>query len=62
MLTLCLQCVGAVGEAWPAEAGFLRERHEGQRRGGTEADDQADKAHRSQVSIPRGTGIRGEGR
>lgn len=53
---LCWQCVRAVGEARPAEAGFLCEGHQGQCRGGTEADDQADKAHRSQVSIPGGVG------
>lgn len=56
-----LQCVGAAGEARAAEAGFLCERHQGQCRGGAEADDQADKAHSSQVSIPRGVGRGGEG-
>lgn len=51
-----LQCGGAAGEARPAEAGFLCEGHQGQCRGGSEADDQAYQAHRSQVSIPRGVG------
>jgi len=56
MLTINLQRVRAVGETWTSETCFLCERHEGQCGGGTQADDQADKAHRSQVSIQRGTG------